>query len=216
MDLTELYQSLILDHNRSPRNSGELAGANRVAEGRNPMCGDQLRVWLKVDGDRIADVAFVGKGCAISQASASLMTTVVKGKTRAEAELMFDRFHDLVTGKPLDDSTRNMIDGRRIALLKKGAVLINTARGGIVDEAALYDALKNKRIAGAALDVFVQEPTPQDNPLLTLDNFIAAPHVAGVTREAVDRMAVVAVQNILSVLDGKPNRENVVNREVLQ
>ena len=106
MDITELYQSLILDHNRSPRNNGELAGANRVAEGRNPMCGDQLRVWLKVDGDRIADVAFLGKGCAISQASASLMTTVVKGMTRAEAELMFDRFHDLVTGKPLDDSTR--------------------------------------------------------------------------------------------------------------
>ena len=106
MELSELYQSLILDHNRSPRNNGELAGANRVAEGRNPMCGDQLRVWLKVDGDRIADVAFLGKGCAISQASASLMTTVVKGKTRGEAELMFDRFHDLVTGKPLDDSTR--------------------------------------------------------------------------------------------------------------
>lgn len=106
MDVTELYQSLILDHNRSPRNNGELAGANRVAEGRNPMCGDQLRVWLKVDGDRIADVAFLGKGCAISQASASLMTTVVKGKTRAEADLIFDRFHDLVTGKPLDAPTR--------------------------------------------------------------------------------------------------------------
>ena len=106
MELTELYQSLILDHNRSPRNNGELAGANRVADGRNPMCGDQLRVWLKVDGDRIADVAFLGKGCAISQASASLMTTVVKGKTSAEAELMFDRFHDLVTGKPLDDPAR--------------------------------------------------------------------------------------------------------------
>ena len=99
--------------------------------------------------------------------------------------------------------------------MKRTAFLVNTARGGIVDEAALFDALKNRRIAGAALDVFVEEPTPQDNPLLTLPNFIAAPHVAGVTREAVDRMAVVAVQNILSVLDGKPNRENVINREVL-
>lgn len=106
METTELYQSLILDHNRSPRNKGELAGANRVAEGRNPMCGDELRVWLKVDGDRIEDVAFLGKGCAISQASASLMTTVVKGKTRDEAERMFDRFHDLVRGKPLDEPSR--------------------------------------------------------------------------------------------------------------
>ena len=84
-----------------------------------------------------------------------------------------------------------------------------------LDENALYDVLKANRIAGAALDVFDQEPTPQDNPLLTLPNFIAAPHVAGVTREAVDRMAVVAVQNILSVFDGKPNRENTINKEVL-
>jgi nitrogen fixation NifU-like protein len=106
MDIAELYQSLILDHNRSPRNNGELAGANRVADGRNPMCGDQLRVWLKVEDDRIADVAFLGKGCAISQASASLMTTSVKGKTRAEAEQIFARFHDLVTGKPLDEPSR--------------------------------------------------------------------------------------------------------------
>src|ERR1700722_6574034 len=89
------------------------------------------------------------------------------------------------------------------------------APGGLVDEPALYDALKAGRIAGAALDVFVEEPTPNDNPLLTLPNFIAAPHVAGVTREAVDRMAIVAVQHILSVLDGKPNSENVINKEVL-
>jgi D-3-phosphoglycerate dehydrogenase len=117
---------------------------------------------------------------------------------------------------PKTPETTGLFNATRIARMKRTAFLVNTARGGIVDEAALYDALKNKRIAGAALDVFVQEPTPQDNPLLTLDNFVAAPHVAGVTREAVDRMAVVAVQNILSVLDGKPNRENVVNREVLQ
>src|SRR5260370_1285350 len=103
----------------------------------------------------------------------------------------------------------------RIGKMKRTAFLVNTARGGSVDEAALYDALKHRRIAGAALDFFVEEPTPQHNPLLTLDNFIAAPHVAGVTREAVDRMAIVAVQNILSVLDGKPNRENVINKEGL-
>src|SRR5436189_5100583 len=117
---------------------------------------------------------------------------------------------------PKTPETTGMFNAARLAKMKRTAFLVNTARGGIVDEAAPYDALKNQRIAGAALDVFVEEPTPQDNPLLTLDNFIAAPHVAGVTREAVDRMAVVAVQNILSVLDGKPNRENTVNKEVLQ
>jgi D-3-phosphoglycerate dehydrogenase / 2-oxoglutarate reductase len=117
---------------------------------------------------------------------------------------------------PKTPETTGLFDAARLAKVKKTAFLVNTARGGIIDEAALYDALKNKRIAGAALDVFVEEPTPQDNPLLTLDNFIAAPHVAGVTREAVDRMGVVAVQNILSVFDGKPNRENTVNKEVLE
>src|SRR5918911_5156519 len=116
---------------------------------------------------------------------------------------------------PKTPETTGLFNAARLAKMKKTAFLVNTARGGIVDEAALYDALKNRRIAGAALDVFVEEPTPQDNPLLTLDNFIAAPHVAGVTREAVDRMGVAAVENILSVLDGNPIRDNVVNKEVL-
>jgi D-3-phosphoglycerate dehydrogenase len=116
---------------------------------------------------------------------------------------------------PKTPETTGLFNAARIGKMKRTAFLVNTARGGIVDEAALYDALKANRIAGAALDVFVEEPTPQDNPLLTLPNFIAAPHVAGVTREAVDRMAIVAVQNILSVLDGKPNRENTINKEVL-
>src|SRR5712691_2800609 len=116
---------------------------------------------------------------------------------------------------PKTPETIGMFNAARLAKMKPTAFLVNTARGGIVDEKALYDTLKANRIAGAALDVFDQEPTPQDNPLLTLPNFIAAPHVAGVTKEAVDRMAIVAVQNILSVLDGKPNRENVVNKEVL-
>jgi len=116
---------------------------------------------------------------------------------------------------PKTPETIGMFDAPRIAKMKRTAFLVNTARGGIVDEKALYDALKNNRIAGAALDVFVEEPTPNDNPLLTLPNFIAAPHVAGVTREAVDRMGVVAVQNILSVFDGKPIKDNVINKEVL-
>ena len=97
-DLTDLYQSIILDHNRAPRNFRPMDGKARSAEGRNPLCGDQLTVWLRVEGDRIEDASFVGQGCAISKASASVMTAAVKGKTRVEAEALFARFHELVTG----------------------------------------------------------------------------------------------------------------------
>jgi phosphoglycerate dehydrogenase-like enzyme len=116
---------------------------------------------------------------------------------------------------PQTPETVGLFDAARLGHMKRTAFIVNSARGGIIDEKALYDALKASRIAGAALDVFDQEPTPQDNPLLTLPNLIAAPHVAGVTREAVDRMGVAAVENILSVLDDKPIRDNVVNKEVL-
>jgi D-3-phosphoglycerate dehydrogenase / 2-oxoglutarate reductase len=116
---------------------------------------------------------------------------------------------------PKTPETTGLFNAARLARMKKSAFIVNTARGGIIDEKALYDALSKNQIAGAALDVFDQEPTPPDNPLLTLKNFICAPHMAGVTREAVDRMAVTTVHNLLSVLDGKPNRENVVNKEVL-
>jgi D-3-phosphoglycerate dehydrogenase len=116
---------------------------------------------------------------------------------------------------PKTPETVGLFDADRLGRMKRSAFIVNTARGGIIDEKALYDVLKANRIAGAALDVFVEEPTPKDNPLLTLKYFVAAPHVAGVTREAVERMAITTVENILSVLDGKPNRENIVNREVL-
>ena len=96
-DLTELYQQVILDHNRRPRNRGKLPTANRVAHGDNPSCGDQCDVYLRLEGDRIADVSFDGSGCAISQASASLMTTQIKGKTSQEAEALYEQFHDIVT-----------------------------------------------------------------------------------------------------------------------
>lgn len=104
-DVRELYQSIILDHNRAPRNYRAMPEASREAEGYNPLCGDQLKVWLKLEGDQIADVSFQGSGCAISKASASLMTTVVKGKTIAEAARMFESFHRMVTGRggPADD-----------------------------------------------------------------------------------------------------------------
>jgi nitrogen fixation NifU-like protein len=97
-----LYQELILEHNRKPRNFREMPDATATVEGRNPLCGDEVRVWVKLEGDTISDVSFLsppGKGCAISKASASLMTTAVKGKSRAEAEALFERFHDLVMGK---------------------------------------------------------------------------------------------------------------------
>jgi nitrogen fixation NifU-like protein len=96
--LTALYQDLILDHNRNPRNYRSMTDANRRVEGNNPLCGDRLIIWLRMDGDTIQDAAFQGSGCAISRASASLMTTAVKGKTRSEAEALFERFHGLVTG----------------------------------------------------------------------------------------------------------------------
>jgi len=96
--LSELYQNVILEHNRSPRNFRPMTDADRHAEGHNPLCGDQVTVWVRMKGDVIEDVSFQGSGCAISRASASLMTSAVKGRTRAEAESLFERFHRLVTG----------------------------------------------------------------------------------------------------------------------
>lgn len=98
-DLTELYQSIILDHNRRPRNYGELPDADRRAEGRNPLCGDTVAVFVKLDGGRIADVRFVGQGCAISKASASLMTAAVAGKSVTDADALFERVHDMMIGR---------------------------------------------------------------------------------------------------------------------
>lgn len=100
-ELRDLYQELILDHNKNPRNFREMAEATHQADGHNPLCGDRIRIYLKVVDDRIADVAFKGSGCAISQSSASLMTTFLKGKTVFEARELFQHFHDLVTGHPV-------------------------------------------------------------------------------------------------------------------
>ena len=98
-NLEALYQEVILDHNRKPRNFREIENADRRIEGRNPLCGDQVTLWVKLDGDRVADVSFKGTGCAISKSSASLMTSAVKGKTVAETRELFERFHDMITGK---------------------------------------------------------------------------------------------------------------------
>ena len=106
-DLTDLYQEVILDHNRRPRNWGALPDATQKADGYNPLCGDRLTLHVKIDGDRIAAVSFEGSGCAISKASASLMTDAVQGRTVGEALALFDRVHEMLTtsiGRPVDES----------------------------------------------------------------------------------------------------------------
>jgi len=107
-NLDALYQEVILDHNRKPRNFREMENADRRIEGRNPLCGDEITVWLKLDGDRVADVSFKSTGCAVSKSSASLMTSTVKGKTVAETLQLFDRFHQMITGKLADGERDTM------------------------------------------------------------------------------------------------------------
>ncbi|MEQ8371432.1 MAG: SUF system NifU family Fe-S cluster assembly protein [Alphaproteobacteria bacterium] len=102
-DLRELYQEVILDHGRHPRNFARPADANREAHGNNPLCGDTLTVWLSFRDGVVADVGFEGRGCAISVASASLMTEILKGKSEAQAEALFERFRAMVSGDSVDD-----------------------------------------------------------------------------------------------------------------
>jgi len=103
-DLRDLYQDVILEHSKTPRNFRAQAEADHKAEGFNPLCGDRFTIYVTLEGDAIKDVSFQGAGCAISKASASMMTQMVKGKTMAEAEKIFGRFHDMVTGhKPSSD-----------------------------------------------------------------------------------------------------------------
>ena len=99
-DLRDLYQEVILDHSKRPRNFRELPQASHRADGYNPLCGDRATVYVRVEGDRVSDVAFTGSGCSISTASASMMTESVKGKSREEVDRLFSRFHDLVTAAP--------------------------------------------------------------------------------------------------------------------
>lgn len=98
-DLKSLYQEIVLDHNRSPRNFRKIIDADYTMEGYNPLCGDHYTVYMKMDGEVISEIAFEGSGCAISKASASVMSTVLKGKTKKEAQAWFDRFHRLVRGE---------------------------------------------------------------------------------------------------------------------
>ena len=114
-----------------------------------------------------------------------------------------------------NDETNGMVGKAELVAMKKTAYVVNTARGGIVDEAALYDALKSKNIAGAGIDPFVDEPATADNPLFQLDNILVSPHSAGVTQESVFRMGQVAAQNVVDCFDSKLDPANVINTEVL-
>jgi nitrogen fixation NifU-like protein len=114
-----LYQEIILEHNRKPKNFREMDAADRRIQGRNPLCGDELTLWMKLDGEAITDVSFKGQGCAISKASASLMTAAVKGKSRAEAEKLFDQFHKLVKGELAEDEQKSLGSLRAFAGVAK-------------------------------------------------------------------------------------------------
>ena len=114
-DLSDLYQEVILDHNRRPRNFGPLATANHVAKGHNPLCGDRLTLYVQLDGDRLTNVAFEGSGCAISKASASLMTDAVKGHTVEEAMTLFAQVHTMLT-LPLDQTVDDEAVGKLAVL----------------------------------------------------------------------------------------------------
>jgi nitrogen fixation NifU-like protein len=113
-ELSELYQQVILDHNKKPRNFRELEGANRTAEGFNPLCGDQLTVYMLLDEGVVRDLSFVGTGCAISKASASMMTQAVKGRTREEALALFEEFHRMVTGELDEEAEENSLGHLKI------------------------------------------------------------------------------------------------------
>jgi nitrogen fixation NifU-like protein len=113
-ELSELYQQVILDHNKKPRNFRKLESANHSAEGFNPLCGDQLTVYLNLEDDAVKEISFEGSGCAISKAAASMMTQAVKGKTKQEAEQLFTEFHGMVTGELDEEATDNGLGNLKI------------------------------------------------------------------------------------------------------
>jgi nitrogen fixation NifU-like protein len=113
-ELSELYQQVILDHNKKPRNFRKLDDANHTAEGYNPLCGDQLTIYLNVENDLVKDVGFEGSGCAISKASASMMTQAVKGKSKEKAEHLFKEFHSMVMGNLDEENEENSLGNLKI------------------------------------------------------------------------------------------------------
>ena len=113
-ELSDLYQEVILEHNKNPRNFREIPAATNTADGNNPLCGDALRVYVEMEDDRVKDVAFKGSGCAISKASASMMTQAVKGKTKDEANILFKEFRQMVMGEMDEDAEENHLGKLKI------------------------------------------------------------------------------------------------------
>jgi nitrogen fixation NifU-like protein len=144
-ELNELYQEVILDHNKNPRNFREMKDANRIAEGNNPLCGDQLMLYLRIEDNVIKDISFVGQGCAISKASASMMTEAVKNKTCEEAEHLFSQFHRMVTGKLEVENEKNNLGKLKVF----AGVLQFPARVKCASLSwhTLHAALNNKKVA---------------------------------------------------------------------
>jgi nitrogen fixation NifU-like protein len=137
-DLSDLYQEVILDHGRNPRNFRDMADATASAEGLNPLCGDRYQVFLRMDGGRIADVSFQGTGCAISKASASLMSAALKGRTAAEAEDLFERFHKMVV-----EGDASQADGLgKLAVLKGVADFPTRVKCASLAWHAMHSALR--------------------------------------------------------------------------
>jgi nitrogen fixation NifU-like protein len=141
-ELSDLYQEVILDHNKHPRNYREIENADKTADGHNPLCGDQLKVYLSMEDDEVTDVAFVGSGCAISKASASMMTQAVKGKNREEAETLFDEFHRMVLGEMDEEEEENHLGKLKIfagvrefpARVKCASLSWHTMKAALEDE----------------------------------------------------------------------------------
>ena len=157
MSTEALYQELILEHNRKPRNFREMPDASRTIEGRNPLCGDALTLWVKIEHDAITDVSFKGQGCAISKASASLMTAAVKGKTRAEAEDLFNRFHQLVTGTLPESEQQSLGSLRALGGVSRFPLRVKCAS---LAWHALHSALES-----AETEVSTEREGPEPPPL---------------------------------------------------
>ena len=197
---------------------------------RDRRWAERLRVDMPVDlfGKTLLVVGFGRIGTRIAKACLALGMTVLvydpyvapaaiaAAGCKAESDLdaALPRADFVTIHCPKTAETTGMFDAARLARMKPTAYLVNTARGGIINEGALHKALTTGIIRGAGLDVFDREPTAPDNPLLDLPNVLTAPHMAGVTKESFDRMAIAVANNLLDALDGKPNMDHVVNKEV--